>query len=52
MPKKIFSVIFICLFLSVGCSQDEPAIKVDLSKKEQVSLKEEADVITLSLIHI
>ena len=50
MPKKIFSVIFICLFISVGCSQDEPAIKVDLSKKEQVSLKEEADVITYAYL--
>jgi phosphonate transport system substrate-binding protein len=50
MPKKIFSVIFICLFLSVGCSQDEPKIKVDLSKKEQVSLKEEADVITYAYL--
>ena len=50
MPKKIFSVIFICLFLSVGCSEDEPAIKVDLSKKEQVSLKEEADVITYAYL--
>jgi len=50
MPKKIFSVIFICLFISVGCSQDEPAVKVDLSKKEQVSLKEEADVITYAYL--
>lgn len=50
MSKKIFSVVFICLFLSVGCSQDEPAIKVDLSKKEQVSLKEEADVITYAYL--
>jgi phosphonate transport system substrate-binding protein len=50
MLKKIFSVIFICLFLSVGCSQDEPAVKVDLSKKEQVSLKEEADVITYAYL--
>jgi phosphonate transport system substrate-binding protein len=50
MPKKIFSVILICLFLSVGCSQDEPAVKVDLSKKEQVSFKEEADVITYAYL--
>jgi phosphonate transport system substrate-binding protein len=50
MAKKIFGVIFICLFISVGCSQDEPAIKVDLSKKEQVSLKEDADVITYAYL--
>jgi phosphonate transport system substrate-binding protein len=50
MPKKIFSVIFICLFMFVGCSQDEAEIKVDLDKKEQVSLKEEADVITYAYL--
>lgn len=50
MPKKIFSVIFICLFISVGCGQDEPALKLDLSKKEQVSLKEETDVITYAYL--
>jgi phosphonate transport system substrate-binding protein len=50
MPKKIFSVIFICLFMFVGCTQDEPAIKVDLDKKEQVNLKEEADVITYAYL--
>jgi phosphonate transport system substrate-binding protein len=50
MPKKIFSVILICLFISVGCSEEEPAMKVDLSKKEQVSLKEEADVITYAYL--
>jgi phosphonate transport system substrate-binding protein len=50
MPKKIFSVILICFFMSVGCSQDEPAIKVDLDKKEQVSLKEETDIITYAYL--
>ncbi len=51
MQKRLFiSIILVCLFISVGCSQDEPAIKVDLSKKEQVSLKEEADVITYAYL--
>jgi phosphonate transport system substrate-binding protein len=50
MPKKIFSVILICFFISVGCSEEEPAMKVDLSKKEQVSLKEDADVITYAYL--
>ena len=50
MPKKIFSVILICFFISVGCSEEEPTIKVDLSKKEQVSLKEDADVITYAYL--
>ena len=50
MANKIFSVIFICLFFFFGCGQEEPAVKVDLSKKEQVSLKEEADVITYAYL--
>ena len=50
MQKITFGVIFICLFMFVGCSQDEPAIKVDLDKKEQVSLKEDADVITYAYL--
>jgi len=51
MQKRLFiSIILVCLFLSVGCSEDEPAIKVDLSKKERVSLKEEADVITYAYL--
>jgi len=50
VQKKIFSLIVICFFISVGCSQDEPAIKVDLSNKEQVSLKEEAGIITYAYL--
>ena len=50
MQKKIFSSILICLLMFVGCSEDEPVIKVDLSKKEQISLKEEADVITYAYL--
>jgi phosphonate transport system substrate-binding protein len=50
MANKIFSVIFICLFLFFGCGQEEPAVKVDLNKKEQVSLKEQADVITYAYL--
>ncbi len=48
--KIIFSLIVVCLFISVGCSQDEPAIRVDLSNTEQVSLKEEAGVITYAYL--
>ncbi len=48
--KIIFSLIVVCLFISVGCSRDEPAIRVDLSNTEQVSLKEEAGVITYAYL--
>ena len=50
MPNKILGIIVICLLISVGCSEDEPTIKVDLNKKEQISLKEEADVITYAYL--
>lgn len=33
-----------------GCTRQEPPIKVDLSKKEQIDLREEADVITYAYL--
>lgn len=50
MPKIWFSVILTFLLISAGCSQEEPVLKVDLSKKEQISLREEADVITYAYL--
>ena len=50
MGKRSWSLILICLLLSIGCSQEEPPLKVDLNKKEQISLKEEADVITYAYL--
>ena len=42
--------ILICLFLSIGCNQEEPATRVDLSKKEQPGRKEEANLITYAYL--
>jgi phosphonate transport system substrate-binding protein len=50
MQKTFFSIILIFLCMSAGCGQEEPAVQVDLSKKEQVSLKEETDVITYAYL--
>ena len=50
MAKKNWGVIFICLLLLFACSQEEPASKVDLNKKEQVSLKEESGAITYAYL--
>ncbi len=50
MLKKFWSAILICLLLPIGCSQEEPATKIDLSKTEQVSLREEANVITYAYL--
>jgi len=50
MQKILWSAILICFFMSVGCTQEEQAVKIDLSKKEQVSLREETDVITYAYL--
>jgi phosphonate transport system substrate-binding protein len=38
------------LFFTIGCSQEETPLKVDLNKKEAISLKEETDVITYAYL--
>jgi len=50
MQKILWSAILICFFMSVGCRQEEQSRKIDLSKKEQVSLREETDVITYAYL--
>ncbi len=50
MLKKFWSTILICLLLPIGCSQEEPTTRVDLSKKEQIGQREEANVITYAYL--
>lgn len=50
MLKKLLGSILICLFLSIGCNQEEPPTRVDLSKKEQLGRKEEANLITYAYL--
>lgn len=50
MQKKLFVIILMLLFLSIGCNQEEPTTKVDLSKKEQLGRKEEANLITYAYL--
>ncbi len=50
MLKKLLGSILICLFLSIGCNQEEPVTRVDLSKKEQLGRKEEANLITYAYL--
>jgi phosphonate transport system substrate-binding protein len=50
MLKRFWSAILICLLLPIGCSQEEPTTKIDLSKTEQASLREEANVITYAYL--
>ncbi len=42
--------LLICLTSLSGCSQEEPAHKVDLSEKEQVSIREEENVVTYAYL--
>ncbi|MBC2716569.1 MAG: phosphate/phosphite/phosphonate ABC transporter substrate-binding protein [Desulfobacteraceae bacterium] len=50
--RKILIIILLLMGLLpfVGCSPDEQAVKVDLSKKEQVNLRESSDVITYAYL--
>jgi phosphonate transport system substrate-binding protein len=50
MLKRFWSAILICLLLPIGCSQEEPATRVDLSKKEQIGQREETNVITYAYL--
>ncbi len=50
MLKRFWSAILICLLLPIGCSQEEPTTRVDLSKKEQIGQREEANVITYAYL--
>jgi phosphonate transport system substrate-binding protein len=50
MGRNYWRLVFIFLIIFIGCSQEETPIKVDLNKKEPISLKEEADVITYAYL--
>jgi len=50
MKKKLLNAILIFLFLSVGCSQEQPAQKIDLSKRENVILREDEKIITYAYL--
>ncbi|MBW2606272.1 MAG: phosphate/phosphite/phosphonate ABC transporter substrate-binding protein [Deltaproteobacteria bacterium] len=50
MKKKLLNAILVFLFLSVGCSQEEEALKIDLGKREQVILKEDENIITYAYL--
>ena len=48
--KKILNAIFIFLFLFTGCSQEQVAQKIDLSKREKVILREDENIITYAYL--
>ena len=50
MRKILPGIMLICFLLPLGCGQEEPILKIDMSKKEQVRLKKETDVITYAYL--
>ena len=51
MKRILFIIVFLVGLLSfVSCNEDEQALKVDLSKKEPVNLRETSDVITYAYL--
>lgn len=47
--KKLFMTTLAAILL-IGCGQEEPALKIDLSKREEVISREEKDVITYAYL--
>lgn len=50
MARSKLRFFLICVILSAGCSQEEPAYKVDLSKRETVTIRAEANIITYAYL--
>jgi phosphonate transport system substrate-binding protein len=50
MGKTIWGALVISLMLLLGCGQDEPAYKVDLTKRQNVNLSEEEGVVTYAIL--
>lgn len=50
MARSTSRFFLICVILSAGCSQEEPAYKVDLSKRETVAIRAEANIITYAYL--
>ena len=50
MKKRLFSPILILIFLLAGCSQEQPAQRIDLSKREKVILREDENIITYAYL--
>jgi len=52
MVRRVRIALFIglCLVLFQGCSREEPADKIDLSKKERLNVKQEENVITYAYL--
>ncbi|MBT8351687.1 MAG: phosphate/phosphite/phosphonate ABC transporter substrate-binding protein [Deltaproteobacteria bacterium] len=48
--KGFWSIILICLSIFTACSQEEEALKIDLSKREKVILKEDENIITYAYL--
>ena len=50
MKKRWFSSILVLILLLAGCSQEQPAQRIDLSKREKVILREDENIITYAYL--
>ncbi|MDY6792904.1 MAG: phosphate/phosphite/phosphonate ABC transporter substrate-binding protein [Thermodesulfobacteriota bacterium] len=50
MKKRLFSPILILILLLAGCGQEQPAQRIDLSKREKVILREDENIITYAYL--
>jgi phosphonate transport system substrate-binding protein len=50
MVGSVWTILLMCTVLLWGCSQGEPTFKVDLSKRQNVSITEEENVVTYAFL--
>ncbi len=50
MRRYIWAILLISLLFLPGCDQDEPAVKVDLSKRQNKTFTEQKEVITYAFL--
>jgi len=50
MQIRNYQVLLVCLLLFCGCDRDEQATRVDLSKRQNINLAEQKDVITYAFL--
>jgi phosphonate transport system substrate-binding protein len=50
MVGRIWCALFICFLCLASCNQEGPAHKVDLTEKEQVTIREEKNVVTYAYL--
>jgi len=50
MGKSLWAAIVLCFLVFIGCSRDESPVKVDLTKRERIDLRDKTSVITYAYL--